>query len=109
MIKANKHGTVNRGTLMKLIAVGGIEAKCKYRYTDDYWWDNESDFGRTDWLRAVIDDNSGASNGCARFTKDDFDSETGKAWLNKDGTVTLKVHGNESWTLRAKPEGVNED
>jgi hypothetical protein len=110
MIKANKHGTVNRGQLLKLIAAGGIQAKCNFRFTDDYRFDNASNFGQTAWLPAcIIADGEAHDFKKVKFSPWSFRTKSGMAWLNRDGTVTLKVHGNESWELRqALPETAQE-
>lgn len=107
MIKATKYGTVNRGTLKRLVAEGKLLASCKYSMTDDYAWDNAVNFGAMDgYLPARLGDKHTREPGVIYFTEHDFKSSSGMAWLNDNGTVTLKVHGNESWVLKLAKEYV---
>jgi hypothetical protein len=43
-----------------------------------------------------------ASEGVCYMTGHDFTSNSGCAWMNPNGTITLIVHGNSSYTLRIR-------
>jgi hypothetical protein len=96
-------GTVNRGWLKRQILKGNVEAKRLSRYTDDYLWDVATDFGRTDWLPAVVISEEERKfgytpDGRFKFEEGDFRG-FGRAWWNDDGTITLSF-GWESYELR---------
>lgn len=97
--------TVNRGWLRRQIAAGKVEARCNYRYTDDYAFDNATGFGQTGWMPARISTGYGDFvEGVMNFTEFDLKSSSGRAYW-KDDTQTeirLIVHSNESHTLRIK-------
>lgn len=104
VFKSNKTGTVNRGTIKKLIEAGVLVASCNYRLSDDYAFDNATNFGKTDFIPARLKkDSKDWQEGFANFDDYDFKTKSGKAWLNQDGkSITLKIHENESWDLKFK-------
>lgn len=103
--KPNKNGSINRGQLKKLVAAGLMQAKCDYRMTDDYAFDNSINCGKTEWLDAQLDERHGYRiEGKLSFTAWDFATSCGLAYLdNKDKSlVHLIIHQNESHTFRLK-------
>ena len=110
--------TVNRGWLKKQIANGKVEAKCRYAMTDDYRFDNANEFGKTDWMQARFYypvfgkvtlqngititrcEKDDRKEGQANFSESDLKTKSGAAYRNDDGTITLRIHSNEVWTLR---------
>lgn len=97
----NVKGSFNRGGLKKLLSAGLIEAKCDYVYTDDYAFDAAYNFQKTDWMPAGFSEDHGQGK-TANFSSWDLSTRSGCAWVNNDGTATLLIHRNESWTLRFK-------
>jgi len=98
----------HRGHLRNLIKKGLIEAKCNYRYTDDYAYDNATNFGKTDWKPAylesmipegeqidgIIFDDSG--------DYDDFKTPTGALFPRENGEYSFLIHSNLSFRVRIK-------
>lgn len=95
---------VNRKKLMADIMAGLYEAKCDYRYTDDYAFDDAYGFGKTDFMPARV---GNFETGYCSFREDYFRSlkEYG-AYLsfNADGSISLSPHSNLSYTLRLKEQ-----
>jgi hypothetical protein len=95
--------TVNRGSLMKKVAAGLVEAKCNFSLTDDYRLDDQNEFGVTGWMPARLSSGYGDFvQGQMNLKQHDFTSKSGRAYKNDDGTITLIVHSNECYTLRIK-------
>jgi len=103
--------TVNRGWIKRMIEHGKVEARCLFRLTDDYSFDNADGFGKTDWMPARISApqfdpetnrciNSDFAEGAANFHAGDFKTKSGGSYRNDDGTITLRIHGNEVYALR---------
>ena len=93
--------TIRRDKIKRLIENGKIEARCKYRYTDDYAYDNIANFGKTGWLPARISSGySDKKEGYINFEEHDFRYKSGTAWENEDGTITFMVLSNNSFALR---------
>lgn len=93
--------TVNRGWLKRRILEGSVEAKCDGVYTDDYAFDAATDFQRTGWLRARIEDDYSKrqyDGGEIYFTNSDFRGH-GHAWRDANGHISLSF-GYKSYTLR---------
>lgn len=96
--------TVNRGWLKRQVEKGHVLAKCEYRYTDDYRYDAACNFGEMPgyvqaWL-AKENDYSNHIEGKLKLWDFYFNSKSGCAYKNNDGTITLNVHSNLSYTLR---------
>ena len=109
--------TIRRDTLKKMIENGKIEAKCTFKLTDDYVFDNAYNFGKTEWLPARLArptyeeitlhngnkitqcTDSDHKDGYANFNDWDF-SKGAKAYLADDGTISFRVSSNEHYTLR---------
>lgn len=105
----------HRGHLRNLIKKGLIEARCKYRYTDDYAYDSASNYGKTGWKKAylksqisedtqvdgIIFDDSGDCY-------DDFKTSTGGLWKNGNGEYSFLIHSNLSYSIRFIEEVKNE-
>lgn len=105
--KPNKNGVINRQSLKKLIASGALEAKCDGHYTDDYAYDAAANFRKTEWLPARYVDaqmarHENSEPGTLTFGNWDFKTSSGLAYLDKDGSYSLHVHSNLSYTLRLK-------
>jgi hypothetical protein len=112
--------TIKRNWLKKQIELGKVEAKCNFKLTDDYAWDNADNFGKTDWMPARISHptyaeyTTACGSVCTRCVDDDFvqgslnfhDSDfaykTGYACHNDDGTIRFSVLSGELYTLRIK-------
>jgi hypothetical protein len=96
--------TVRRDKLKRDIQKGLYVCKCNYRYTDDYRYDNATDFGASDYKEINIMDENNRKHDYDKMNlwKDDFSSQVGTAWENEDGTVTLIVHSNLSFNLKRK-------
>ena len=110
--------TINRAWLKRQVAAGKIVARCEYRLTDDYRFDDANDLGRSGWLKtrirepqwATFTNYAGAMQeycvdddrvaGRINFDAHDFTSKSGGAYRNADGTITLRVHSNLVYTLR---------
>ena len=112
--------TIRRNWLKKQVELGKVEARCELRLTDDYRFDNATDFGKTEWLPAYLPsptfekvtlDNGNQIDVC---TDPDlrkgqislhghyFDGNGGYAAQNDNGIITLKVHGNLYYSLRVR-------
>lgn len=105
--KPGKYGTINRQSLKKLMALGALEAKCDFSYTDDYAFDNSINCGKTEWIPAAYVDVKFARHenrieGSLVFGNWDFETSSGKCWIDKDGTYSLSVHSNLSYSFRVK-------
>jgi hypothetical protein len=94
-----KTNTVRRDVLRRMIEAGKMEAKVNYRYSDDYAFDNATNFGKTEWLPATVSDQRKYFNGIA-FAASDFRGY-GSAWKEKDGSITL-YFGYLSYSIREK-------
>ena len=109
--------TIKRNWLMEQIELGKVEAKCDIKLTDDYAFDNATNFGETDWFPAYIrkpvfeeftlengsvinrcTDHDWRDNAIALMTHD-FSGKSGYAIQNNDGTYGLKSAGTY-YTLR---------
>lgn len=101
-IPKRRSTTVRRDKLMRDIAKGLYVAKCDYRYTDDYAFDNANGFGKTDWKEAVIKRPSENHRNDVIALPEYYFEGSGCAWRNNDDTVNLSVHSNKSYTLKLK-------
>lgn len=93
---------INRKKLKEAIMSGLYEAKCDGRYTDDYAFDAAYNFGKTDFKPARV---GNFEEGYTSFREEFFRpmKEYGATlYENKDGTISLDVHSNLSYTLRLK-------
>ena len=92
---------VNRGWLKRQVEAGMVEAKCNYLLTDDYAGDKANNFAKTDWMPARIRRNyNDFVLGQINLWGHDFKCKPGGAWREDDGTITLIVHSNLSYSLR---------
>lgn len=101
----------NRRWIMKQVAKGNIEAKCNFRHTDDYAYDNAVNFGKTEWMPArlnperiygdhgCLNSDEQHKDGFMSFDASDFRWKSGGAYWNDDGTIALYGAG-EHYTLR---------
>ena len=93
--------TVNRGWLMRQVKSGKVEGKVNYHYTDDYAWDAATDFGKTEWMPAVLKEfGTEHKDNCLNLREFDFKCSSGSAYYNEKGELKLYVHSNLSMTLR---------
>lgn len=99
--------TANRGMLKNRARDGRLIAKCDYRFSDDYQYDAASNFGKTDWMPVVLNDNGEGERINWRdreegkmYLDPDYFRGHGRAWYNGDDTITLIVHSNLSYTLK---------
>jgi len=104
---SNVSKTINRGWLKKQIVKGNIEAKCNHRLTDDYAFDNATDFGTTEWAPCKFVENK--HQGDNRYEQDatlidtfDLTTKSGCAYQTDNGEIKLIVYSGYSFTLRSK-------
>lgn len=92
----------HRGHLKRLVKKGLIEAKCLFRYTDDYAYDNASGFGKTDWLPARLrEDNEDSILGFINFRDWDFGTSSGYLSHHKENnTYSFAIHSNLVYSVR---------
>lgn len=96
--------TIRRDVLKRKLARGELEARCRQHLTDDYAFDAADNFGRTDWMPAAYSDDLNIAkviNGVLTFSDSEFEGRSGRALKRDDGTVTLWVHSNLAYELRA--------
>ncbi len=95
--------TIRRDVLKRLVENDKVEAKCNYRYTDDYIGDNADNFGKSDYMPCrIIKDNSEFKEGYMNLRDFDFKTKSGMAYKDDNGEIRLIVHSNLSYTLRVK-------
>ena len=94
--------TINRGWLKRQIEQGNVEARRLYKYTDDYAYDADTDYGRTDWLPAYIFPDRDWTHEPDKlgFPAMDFTSY-GHAYVDSDKTICLSF-GYTAFALRLK-------
>ena len=110
--------TIRRNWLKKQIELGKVEAKCNYKFTDDYAFDNAYNNQKTGWLPARISNpvygevtlqngitrtvstDSDWKEGYVNFRNYDFTMSTGGARWNEDGTIGFSPLSSENYTLR---------
>lgn len=92
--------TVNRLWLRKQIEAGNLEAQ-SYSYDDQYG------ASRQEWAPAYLspDLHEPHKQGMIRVWTHDLESRTGKAYHDREGTITLYVHSNHHITFRPKGGG----
>lgn len=116
--------TIRRDWIKKQIALGNIEAKCDYIYTDDYAFDNAYGFQKTDWMIArlaperkweeiilpngntthrLINSEELTKEGFMSFEAHDFEYSTGRCyWDENCETISFIPLSGHSYTLRIK-------
>ena len=93
-----------------------MEAMCSFYFTDDYQFDNAYNFSKAGWLPARITKpelcedgwhikNRDIQPGFINFEVNDFKTNSGGAWLNSDGTISLAIHSNLVYNLREVRNG----
>ncbi len=92
----------NRGHLKRLISKGLIEVKCKYHYTDDYAYDSAYNFGKTDWMPAVLNNDNKFDENSISFNDWDFTSCGYLSKIKEDGTYSFAIHSNLVYSVRFK-------
>lgn len=95
----------HRGHLKNLVKKGMIEARCLFRYTDDYAYDNSTNCGRDEqWLPAEFVENySDGKNGFISFKNWDFGTASGYLSKEKEGGVySFAIHSNLVYSVRIK-------
>ena len=96
----------NRGHLKRLITKGIVEARCIYHYTDDYAWDNATNFGKTDWLPAYLNSSLEEDEQVEGIVFDEWDFKTQGGYLSpdrdKEGIYTYAIHSNLVYEVRIK-------
>lgn len=92
--------TVNRLWLRKQIEAGNLEAQ-SYSYDDQYG------ASRQEWAPAYLspDLHEPHKQGMIRVWTHDLESRAGKAYHDREGTITLYVHSNHHITFRPKGGG----
>ena len=100
--------TVNRGKLKRLAEQGKLLGRCKYRYTDDYIYDNATNFGRMEnYFPVFLIPNEGRHEipeGHIGIYEWYFTCKSGRAWEEEDGTITFYPHSNLSYQLKIKED-----
>lgn len=92
--------TINRGWLKRQVLQGKVEAMRKFRYTDDYAYDAQTNYGKTEWIPARISTNwEDRKDGYMNFDEYDFRAKGSSAWLEENGNITL-YEGFQSFELR---------
>lgn len=91
--------TVRRDKVMRDVMKGLYQAKCDFRLTDDYAFDNATGFGKSEYKDAVVADRNGQQDVCPL---PEYYFKMASCWMNEDGTVCLNVHSNLSYTLKKK-------
>jgi len=95
----------NRGHLRNLVKKGLIEAKCDFHYTDNYAYDNASNFGKDeDWGQTeYVEDLRNGTHGIISFSDHDFTGPSGGLRRINDGPYyTFYIHSNLYYTVRIK-------
>lgn len=102
-----KTTTPNRRRFLNAARRGELFAKCNYRLTDDYAWDNASGFGKmAEYLPVnIVEDGEDSKVGSINFREWEFKTKSGRVWVNKDGTFTLLIHQNLCYTVEIRKEG----
>ena len=101
-----KMKTVNRGKLRRLAQKGKLLARCKYHYTDDYIYDNATNFGRMEnYFPVFLIPDEGRHEipeGHVGLYEWYFTCRSGRAWEEEDGTITFCPYSNLSYQLKIK-------
>lgn len=94
--------TVRRDALKRLAEAGRLVLADSYHFDDQH---GESR-GNEPMPVAIkpADDKDRKSGTCYLF-KHDFESSSGRAYENPNGTITLIVHSNSNYTFRVLPKG----
>ena len=100
--------TVNRGKLRRLAEQGKLLARCEFHYTDDYAWDNATNFGKMEnYLPVFFIPDEGrheVPEGYIGIDEYYFRCKGGHAWEEEDGTITFCPHSNLSYQLKIKED-----
>lgn len=91
--------TFNRATLKKMAEQGRLEMIDSYHFDDMH---GEERTEKVLPVEIIGEDRGGCKEGVCRLFPFDFKSKSGRAWKNPNGTITLKVHSNCSFTFRVK-------
>lgn len=92
---------VNRGWLKRQIAAGKIEARCNFSYTDDYAWDNATNFGRTEWLPMYLMEGwQDHRENQIGVHAEELQFESGRAYRVNEQEIRLSIHHNLLYTCR---------
>src|SRR4029077_11734469 len=89
--------TYRRDKLRRLAEAGKLIAIGTYSFDDMYGESRTADAMPVKMIHA---DRSECRNGTCYVFPNDFESGSGRAWLNPNGTVTLYVHSNSNYTFR---------
>jgi hypothetical protein len=110
--KPVEYWTVKSNQLAKILAGGKMVAKCDGHYTDDYAWDNASNFGITDFQpvnadivkKLIAGENMSArESGFGVEYHATRQSSCRSIWLKTDDNmIHLHVHSNLSYTIAEK-------
>ncbi|HHT9137752.1 MAG TPA: hypothetical protein ACFYEK_10995, partial [Candidatus Wunengus sp. YC60] len=82
--------TIRRDWIKRQIAKGNMEIRCKMVLTDDYAYDNDSNFQKSEWKLAKIED----------FNESDFTYSTGHASQAEDNLINWTMLCNHYYQLR---------
>jgi hypothetical protein len=89
--------TIRRDRLRRLVEAGRVET------VETYHYDDMMDEHRTRKPMPVAikpADWRDRQEGIRYLTDHDFTANSGCAWMNPDGTITLIVHSSSNYTLR---------
>lgn len=90
--------TFRRDKLRRLVEAGRVECAGSYHFDDMY---GESRDGAKAMPVAMKPaDWHDMKEGVCYLTESDFTTNSGRAWLNENGTVTLIVHSNSNFDFR---------
>lgn len=89
--------TYRRDKLRRLAEAGKLEAVGTYSFNDML---GERRTVNVMPVKMIPIDRSECRNGTCYVYPRDFESGSGRAWLNPNGTVTLYVHSNSNYTFR---------
>ena len=94
--------TIRRDKLLRDIRAGLYVARCDGRYTDDYDYDNETNYGVTDFLEINIrEDASPAKADHINLYASDFKGHR-RAWTDDNGLSVHLGFGCKDFTLVLK-------
>lgn len=93
--------TVRRDTLKKLAAKGRLAMVDSLSFDDQYGQER----CQVELPVRILADYRDHKDGYCNLHASDFDSSSGSARANANGTVSLRVHSNNSMTFRVLAEG----
>jgi len=81
---------------MKQVQRGNVVKVASYHFDDQ----DGQEITKSEMPCRILTDHSDFKEGYCNLYPSDFDSGSGRAWLNEDGTITLIVHSNCNYDLK---------